>query len=111
MGVPIVAWPMHSDQPMNALLLTALLKVGVAIIEWKQRDELVSSSMIKKAVRKLMASEEGNEIRKRAKEMGEKIKQSVTEGGDCRLEWDSFAAHITRSRKGSSPKKRMTHKL
>ncbi|PON53927.1 UDP-glucuronosyl/UDP-glucosyltransferase [Parasponia andersonii] len=95
MGVPIATWPMHSDQPYNALLIMKLLKVGVAVMEWGQRDELVSSSMINRAVRKLMASEEGDEIRKRAKEMGDAVKRSAVEGGGCRLEWDSFIAHIT----------------
>ena len=97
MGVPVVAWPMHSDQPFNAVLITKLLKVGVAVMEWGQRDEsLVTSLMISRAVRKLMDSKEGDEIRKRAEEMGNAVKRSVTEGGDCRLEWDSFIAHITR---------------
>ena len=30
MGVPIAAWPMHADQPFNAVLITKVLKVGVA---------------------------------------------------------------------------------
>ncbi|PON81187.1 UDP-glucuronosyl/UDP-glucosyltransferase [Trema orientale] len=96
MGVPIAACPMQSDQPMNALLITEVLKVGVAVREWRQRDELVTSSMISEAVRKLMASDEGEGMRKTAAEMGEKVKRSVAEGGDCCLEWDSFIAHITR---------------
>ncbi|PON81183.1 UDP-glucuronosyl/UDP-glucosyltransferase [Trema orientale] len=100
MGVPIAAWPMHSDQPMNAVLITEVLKVGVAVMEWEQRHEMVTSSMISRAARKLMASEEGDEIRKRVVEIGEAVKQSVAEGGDCRSEWDSFIAHITRE--GSS---------
>ncbi|KAK9125187.1 hypothetical protein Scep_014033 [Stephania cephalantha] len=29
MGVPIAAWPMHSDQPRNAMLITEVLKVGI----------------------------------------------------------------------------------
>ncbi|KAM6568302.1 hypothetical protein CsatB_016287 [Cannabis sativa] len=96
MGVPMVAWPMHSDQPMNGLLITELLKVGVAVMEWSQREELVTSSMISRGVRALMGSEEGDEIRKRAVEIGVAVKRSVVEGGECRLEWDSFIAHITR---------------
>ena len=32
MGVPIAAWPMHSDQCMNAVLITQVLKVGVTIM-------------------------------------------------------------------------------
>ena len=29
MGVPIAAWPMHSNQPRNAVLVTDVLKIGV----------------------------------------------------------------------------------
>ncbi|PON90349.1 UDP-glucuronosyl/UDP-glucosyltransferase, partial [Trema orientale] len=96
MGVPIGAWPMHSDQPINAVLITEVLKVGVAVMEWRQRDESVTSSMITKAVMKLMASEEGDEIRKRTEEMGKALLRSVSKGGDSRLELDYFVAHITR---------------
>ncbi|PON36679.1 UDP-glucuronosyl/UDP-glucosyltransferase [Parasponia andersonii] len=105
MGVPIAAWPMHLDQPTNAVLVTKVLKVGVAVVEWTQIDELVSSSMISEAVRKLMASEEGEEIRRRVFEMSEAIKCSVSQEGDCRLEWDSFVSHITRE--GNSHKNHM----
>ncbi|XP_062119343.1 zeatin O-glucosyltransferase-like [Humulus lupulus] len=96
MGVPIAAWPMEFDQPVNALLVTEVLKVGVAVMEWGQRDELVTSSMIDRAVRTLMASEEGGEIRKRAEELGAEVRKSTAEGGVTRMEWDSFIAHITR---------------
>uniref|UniRef100_A0A803R3A0 Glycosyltransferase n=1 Tax=Cannabis sativa TaxID=3483 RepID=A0A803R3A0_CANSA len=95
-GVPIAAWPMHSDQPINALFLTEVLKVGVAVMEWEQRDELVSSVMISKAVKTLMASDEGCEIRKRTVELGDKVRKSTDEGGVTRMEWDFFIAHITR---------------
>ncbi|PON41456.1 UDP-glucuronosyl/UDP-glucosyltransferase [Trema orientale] len=102
MGVPIATWPMKWDQPFNAVLITEVLKVGVAVMEWRQRDEVVTSSRISEAVRKLMASEYGDEIRKRVVDMGEAVKQSIAEGGDSRSEWDSFFAHITRE--GSSVK-------
>ncbi|KAF4381487.1 hypothetical protein G4B88_029842 [Cannabis sativa] len=95
-GVPIAAWPMHSDQPINALFLTEVLKVGVAVMEWEQRNELVSSVMISKAVKTLMASDEGCEIRKRTVELGDEVRKSTDEGGVTRMEWDSFIAHITR---------------
>lgn len=31
MGVPIVAWPMHSDQPSNCILVTRILKIGLMV--------------------------------------------------------------------------------
>ncbi|KAF6157817.1 hypothetical protein GIB67_038285, partial [Kingdonia uniflora] len=69
MGVPIAAWPMHSDQPCNTILVSEVLKCGVVVREWVHRKEVVSVEAIETAVRKLMVSEEGKEIRKRADEV------------------------------------------
>ncbi|KAL2940928.1 Zeatin O-glucosyltransferase [Bienertia sinuspersici] len=52
MGVPIVAWPMHSDQPRNAVLVTEVLKVGVVVRDWARRSELVMSNSIEKCSEK-----------------------------------------------------------
>ncbi|XP_006358040.1 zeatin O-xylosyltransferase-like [Solanum tuberosum] len=96
MGVPIASWPMHSDQPRNGFLVTEILKIGLAVREWEKREELVSASTIEKVVRKLMASEEGDAIRKRSEELGEAVRRSTEKGGSSRIELDSFIAHITR---------------
>ncbi|KAK4412926.1 Zeatin O-glucosyltransferase [Sesamum alatum] len=96
-GVPVAAWPMHSDQPLNALFLTRVLKTGLVVREWAQRKELMTASVIKNVVERLMASEEGREIRKRAKELSAAIKVSMDEGGEAGCwEIESFIAHITR---------------
>ncbi|XAR64928.1 Trans-zeatin O-beta-D-glucosyltransferase [Bertholletia excelsa] len=95
-GVPIAAWPMHSDQPKNAYLVTDILRIGVIVREWAQRKELVSSSTISKVVKRLMASEEGEEMRRRAEELGGSTRKAVEEGGVSRVEMDSFIAHISR---------------
>ncbi|XP_057503471.1 zeatin O-xylosyltransferase-like [Actinidia eriantha] len=52
MGVPIAAWPMHSDQPKNAFLVTDILKVGLVVQQWKHQEELVTSSSIAEAVKR-----------------------------------------------------------
>ncbi|PHU16717.1 hypothetical protein BC332_12412 [Capsicum chinense] len=96
MGVPIAAWPMHSEQPLNGFFVTEILKTGLLVREWEKREELVTASVIENAVRKLMASEESDEIRKRAEELGEAVRQSTEKGGASRLELDSFIAHRTR---------------
>ncbi|KAL3370056.1 hypothetical protein AABB24_007209 [Solanum stoloniferum] len=96
MGVPIAVWPMHSDQPINAFFVTEMLKIGLIVREWEKREELVNASTIENVVRKLMASEEGDLIRKRAEELGEAIRQSTEKGGASRMELDSFITHITR---------------
>ncbi|KAJ8564812.1 hypothetical protein K7X08_001272 [Anisodus acutangulus] len=96
MGVPIAAWPMHSEQPINAFFVTEMLKIGLIVREWEKREELVNASTIENFVRKLMVSEEGDEIRKRAEELGAAVRQSTEKGGASQLELDSFIAHITR---------------
>lgn len=96
MGVPIATWPMHSDQPANAVLLTKVLKIGVEMKRWTRGDELVASRRVEEAVRKLMESAEGDEIRKRAAELGNAVKNSMVEGGATRKEIESFITRITR---------------
>ncbi|KMS94841.1 hypothetical protein BVRB_014800 [Beta vulgaris subsp. vulgaris] len=96
MGVPIAAWPIHSDQPKNSMLVTEVLKVGVVVKDWANRDELITSSVVESAVRRLMASKEGEELRKRARELGASVRGSVAKGGTSCLELDSFVAHIIR---------------
>ena len=96
MGVPIAAWPMHSDQPRNSQLVTKFLKIGLIVRHWACRDELVTSEIVENAVRTLMASPEGYEMRKRASKLSNVVKQSVMDGGVNREEMDSFITHITR---------------
>ncbi|XP_049368926.1 zeatin O-glucosyltransferase-like [Solanum verrucosum] len=97
MGVPLVAWPMHSDQPRNTVLITKILEVGLVVKDWAQRDELVTFDRIEKVVRILMASKEGEEMRKRAKELSFGVKNAVGENGVTKNEFDAFIAHITRA--------------
>ncbi|ERN15751.1 zeatin O-glucosyltransferase [Amborella trichopoda] len=52
MGVPMVGWPMHSDQPVNVQLLTGVLGVGSAVKEWHERDDIVRTERVERAVRK-----------------------------------------------------------
>ncbi|GLJ55901.1 hypothetical protein SUGI_1200170 [Cryptomeria japonica] len=60
-GVPIVAWPLHSDQFANAKLLACELKTGVEVKEWSNTEEyeMVSAEEVEVAVKRLMVSEEG----------------------------------------------------
>ncbi|KAL8459941.1 hypothetical protein ACS0TY_031737 [Phlomoides rotata] len=96
LGVPLAAWPMHSDQPRNTALITDVLKTGLVVREWTQRMELVKASTVENAVRRLMASQEGDEIRRTAEELSATLREATRPGGASQLELDSFIAHITR---------------
>ncbi|KAI5682840.1 hypothetical protein M9H77_04068 [Catharanthus roseus] len=95
-GVPIAGWPMHSDQPLNAILVKSVLRIGLIVREWEARNEIVKSETVEEAVKKLMASPEGAEMRQRAAELSNAVKNSVTEGGASFAELKIFIAHITR---------------
>lgn len=95
MGVPMAAWPIHSDQPRNTVLITKVLKIGIVVRDWVNRDKLLSAVKIENAVRNLMGSAEGDELRRRVAEMSDAVKKSVMNGAN-RKEMDSFVAHITR---------------
>ncbi|XP_057770770.1 zeatin O-glucosyltransferase-like [Salvia miltiorrhiza] len=94
MGVPMAAWPMHSDQPRNAALITKVLKIGVGVRNWGRRDEVVGAGVVEESLRRLMGSTEGEEMRRRAKMLARALKQSMEEGGASEREMDSFISHI-----------------
>ncbi|MED6177751.1 Zeatin O-glucosyltransferase [Stylosanthes scabra] len=96
MGVPIAAWPMHSDQPRNMALITQVLKIGLVVRDWDKRDELVTALVVENAVTTLLASKEGDEMRERALKLRDAVLESMDEGGVSPREMDSFIAHISR---------------
>ncbi|KAD0579080.1 hypothetical protein E3N88_44038 [Mikania micrantha] len=96
MGVPIAAWPMHSDQPKNAFLICDVLGIGLMVCDWEHRDELVSSVAVEGVVRRLIDSSQGVEMRRRSSELADAVRRSVVEGGACRTETDSFISCINR---------------
>ncbi|KAJ6835110.1 cis-zeatin O-glucosyltransferase 2 [Iris pallida] len=96
LGVPIIGWPMHSDQPRNAIMAESYLKVGVTVRDWDDRDRVVSAAEIEEAIEKVMVLDEGKEVRERAKALGEAIRLAVSDGGSSRTDMDLFIARITR---------------
>ncbi|VFQ91161.1 unnamed protein product [Cuscuta campestris] len=96
MGVPIAAWPVHSDQPRNAALITEVLKIGFEVDGCGGRG-VVRSGRIREAVLRLMGGTEGDEMRRRAEELSRAVKLSVLDrGGASRKEMESILSHITR---------------
>ncbi|CAA0829862.1 UDP-glycosyltransferase 73B4 [Striga hermonthica] len=95
-GVPVAAWPMHSDQPANTALLVRVLGMGIMVTEWAGQATLVRAGDVEDAVRRLMGPGEGERVRRRAEEVGKIVRETVKKGGSSRLEMDSFIAHISR---------------
>ncbi|XP_020211411.2 soyasapogenol B glucuronide galactosyltransferase [Cajanus cajan] len=87
-GLPLVTWPLFSEQFFNEKLLVDVLKIGVPVGAKKWRDwnelgdEIVKREDIGKAIALLMSGgEESLEIRKRAKAMSVAAKKAIQVGG------------------------------
>ncbi|THF99169.1 hypothetical protein TEA_010620 [Camellia sinensis var. sinensis] len=86
-GVPIVTWPMYAEQQMNAFEMVVDLNLAVELrLDYRNelggsggRVELVAAEEIERAVRCVMDGE--NLVRKRVREMREKSREAVVEGG------------------------------
>ncbi|KAJ7961084.1 Glycosyltransferase [Quillaja saponaria] len=87
-GVPLITWPVYSEQFYNEKLITQVHGngVGVGSEEWimlfSVAKSLVSRDKIENAVRKIMdGGDEALEIRRRARELGEKARKAASIGG------------------------------
>ncbi|KAM0866470.1 hypothetical protein ACQ4PT_042608 [Festuca glaucescens] len=73
-GKPILAWPMHSDQPWDAEFLCKYLKVGLLVRPWEKHGEVVPAAAIQEVIEEAMVSDNGMALRRRAKVLGEAVR-------------------------------------
>ncbi|KAJ9129530.1 hypothetical protein P3X46_033794 [Hevea brasiliensis] len=80
-GVPIATWPMNAEQQFNAFEMVIELELAAEIkIDYRNNSEIiVNCDEIERGIRCLM--EHDNEKRKKVKEMGEKSRRALMEGG------------------------------
>ncbi|CAL5422283.1 unnamed protein product [Camellia sinensis] len=93
-GVPMTTWPMFGEQFCNEKLIVQVLRIGVSVgvevpTRWGEEEKvgvLVHKDNVVKAIGKLMdGGEEGEERRKRARQLGEMAKRAMEEGGSSHL--------------------------
>ncbi|KAL8124367.1 UDP-glycosyltransferase 90A2-like [Apium graveolens] len=79
--VPILAWPMGADQPLNAIIVVDEIKIGLMVetCDGSMRG-FVKGEGLERTVRELMEGEMGKTVRKRVEEVGELAMKAV-EGG------------------------------
>ncbi|KAL2533866.1 UDP-glycosyltransferase 91B1 [Abeliophyllum distichum] len=70
-GVPVVALPMHLDQPLNARLV-AEMGLGEEVVR-KQEENLEREEVVR-VIRKVVVEKEGENLRRKAKELSEKMR-------------------------------------
>ncbi|PSS20983.1 UDP-glycosyltransferase [Actinidia chinensis var. chinensis] len=88
-GVPILAWPMIAEQPLNAKFVVEGLKAGIRVQKIQslgaKADVRVSRQAICKGVMDLMKGKEGMDARERARGLGKAGRKAVQEGGSSYL--------------------------
>lgn len=89
-GVPMLTWPLFAEQFFNEKLIVEILRVGVQVgvevpVRWGEEEkveDLVNKHEVETAVDALMdGGKEGEERRKRARELGEMARIATEEGG------------------------------
>ncbi|CAJ2634473.1 unnamed protein product [Trifolium pratense] len=104
-GVPMITWPVHSDQFYNEKLITQVRRIGVEIgvDEWnmaafRESKKLVKRDQIEKALRRLMDDgDEAVQIRERAQKFA-KIARRVQEDGSSHENLTVFIDELKRLR-------------
>ncbi|GLT57870.1 hypothetical protein SLA2020_308100 [Shorea laevis] len=93
-GLPMITWPLASEQFFNEKLVVEALKIGVGVGAkaglqfWDEGDSglLVKKEEIKKAVDMVMdEGEEGQERRKKSRQLADVAKKALEKGGSSYL--------------------------
>ncbi|KAH7850332.1 hypothetical protein Vadar_031099 [Vaccinium darrowii] len=79
-GVPLIAWPLHAEQKMNAVMLIEDLKV--ALRPRIGKNGIIGRAEIAKVVKGLMEAEEGKQIRSRMIDLKDAAARVLGEDGD-----------------------------
>ncbi|KAJ3689228.1 hypothetical protein LUZ61_018392 [Rhynchospora tenuis] len=98
-GVPVVAWPLYSEQFLNVKLIVDVLKIGVSVgareamaFRGDKEDGIrVSKEDVVKAIEKLMT---GEEERKRVAQLKEKAEMALEKGGSSFLNLESLIQFV-----------------
>nr|UHB15543.1 UDP-glycosyltransferase [Paris polyphylla] len=105
-GLPMITWPMYTEQFFNEKLIVNVLGVGIAIgakicsLHEEERTA-VKGEVVAKAVRELLGSgEEAEGRRRRARKVGENAKRAVEEGGSSYSEMDHLVEDLINLKTG-----------
>ncbi|CAH8262683.1 unnamed protein product [Arabidopsis lyrata] len=80
-GVPLLAWPMMADQPLNAKMVVEEIKVGVRVeTEDGSVKGFVTREELSRKVKELMEGKTGKTARKNVKEYSKMAKAALVEG-------------------------------
>ncbi|KAG6631265.1 hypothetical protein CIPAW_13G079100 [Carya illinoinensis] len=95
-GVPIVTWPLYAEQQFNAFWMVRELGLAVEMkLDYRIGADLVMSDEIERGIRRVMDSD--NEVRNKAKEIGEMARKAVIDGGSSSISFGHLIEHMVGS--------------
>lgn len=86
-GIPMLCSPFSGDQNVNRRYVCDVWNVGLELEEFER-------GKIEKAIKTLMVDTEGEEMRKKATHLKEKVELSLKEGGSCYNSLNDLAEKI-----------------
>jgi UDP:flavonoid glycosyltransferase YjiC (YdhE family) len=97
-GVPMLTFPIFWDQIPNSKQIVEDWKVGWRVKKDVGFENLVTRGEISELVKRFMdpKSNEGNEMRKRAKEVQETCRGAIAEGGSSETNLEAFIKDISK---------------
>ncbi|TXG59362.1 hypothetical protein EZV62_013935 [Acer yangbiense] len=94
-GVPVVAFPKWSDQPIDAKLLVDVLKMGVKMRIYGDDDGVFSDRVVERCIAEVAdIGLKAAEMKKRAVALKEAAKKAVADGGSSDINIDRFISEI-----------------
>ncbi|KAJ4768965.1 Glycosyltransferase [Rhynchospora pubera] len=99
-GIPMITWPMFSDQFYNEKLIVEVLKVGVCLGAKgygavTEKKPLIHAEVIRSAVDRLMGGgKEAEEMRLRAKDLKKKARTAVQKGGSSKSDIEDLIEEL-----------------
>ncbi|KAM5549377.1 UDP-glucose flavonoid 3-O-glucosyltransferase 7 [Rosa sericea] len=103
-GVPMITWPVFGEQFYNEKLVTEIHRIGVPVGSEKwvssfvdvraETEASVRREAIEEAVTRIVVGDEAVEIRSRVKELGEKARRAVEEGGSSFLDLSAVVGEL-----------------
>ncbi|XP_030526029.1 UDP-glycosyltransferase 88F3-like isoform X2 [Rhodamnia argentea] len=98
-GVALVAWPLYAEQHMNRNFLVQHMEMAIGV-EQRDGDGFVSGDEVERAVRELMESERGRELREKSWAMREEAAEALGDFGSSTTalaksaqKWSGAASH------------------
>jgi hypothetical protein len=93
LGVPMMVFPQGIDQCTNRMLVVNQWKIGLRLKTCRD-DGVIERGEIARAAKSLLGSKEGEEMRRKGKEIRETIRQASSEGGSSWINLQRLVDYI-----------------